>query len=201
MSYMGEVHSYSDEEILKTIKEIVGKVVLMEPDEIEDEASLVDDIGMESIDFLDVAFRLEETFGISLPRQGFTQRFVDKLGPDALSKDGKISAQGVNLLRMGFPEVDPARIQEGMREGEVFYLVSAKTYLNLVKRGLTIAQWKPLQCDKCQGTDLRQADKEKIDFPDGDFPLGPVFLCASCNNMLLPPEFDQDIFDMFMQAS
>ncbi len=201
MSYMGEVESHTDAAILQTIKEIVAKVVLMEPDEIDDEASLVDDIGMESIDFLDVAFRLEETFGISLPRQGFTQRFVDKLGPDALSVDGKISSQGVKLLRLGFPEVDPARIHEGMREGEVFYLVSAKTYLNLVKRGLEIAQWKPAQCDKCQGTDLSEVDKEKVEFPDGDFPLGPVFVCASCNNMLLPPEFDQDIFDQFMQAS
>ena len=102
---MVEVKTYSDGEILQTIKEIVGKVVLMEPDEISDEASLVDDIGMESIDFLDVAFRLEETFGISLPRQGFIERFVDKLGPDALVSDGKISSQGVTLLRIGFPEV------------------------------------------------------------------------------------------------
>lgn len=198
---MVEVKLYSDEEILQTIKEIIGKIVLMSPDEIPDDASLVDDIGMESIDFLDVAFRLEETFGISLPRQDFIQRFVDKLGPDALSMDGKISPQGVRLIRLGFPEVDPARIHEGMREGEVFYLVSAKTYLNLVKRGLEIAQWKPDQCDKCHGTDLAQADKEKIEFPDGDFPLGPVFVCASCNNMLLPPEFDQKVLDQFMQSS
>jgi len=197
---MVEVKSYSDEEILQTIKEIIGKVVLMSPDEIADDASLVDDIGMESIDFLDVAFRLEEYYGISLPRQDFIQRFVSKLGPGVLSMDGKISAQGVKLLRLGFPEVDPARIHEGMREGEVFFLVSAKTYLNLVKRGLAIAQWKPEQCDQCQGKDLRQADKEKLDFPDGDFPLGPVFVCASCNNMQLPPEFDQYVFDQFKQT-
>ena len=198
---MVEVKSYSDEEVLQKIKEIIGKVVLMSPDEISDDASLVDDIGMESIDFLDVAFRLEETFGISLPRQDFVQRFVDKLGPGVLSNEGKISPQGVNLLRMGFPEVDPALIHEGMKEGEVFYLVSAKTYLNLVKRGLEIAQWKPEQCDKCQGTDLSEADKEKMEFPDGAFPLGPVFVCKSCNNVMLPPEFDQNILDQFMQAS
>ncbi len=195
---MGEVKSYSDEEILQKIKEITGKVVLMSPDEISDEASLVDDIGMESIDFLDVAFRLEETFGISLPRQDFVQRFVDKLGPGVLSRDGKISPEGVELLRLGFPEVDPDRIHEGMSESEVFYLVSAKTYLNLVKRGLKIAHYKPEQCDQCRGTDLHQADKEKLEFPDGNFPLGPVFVCASCNNMMLPPEFDQDVSDQFM---
>lgn len=200
---MGEVKAYSDEEILRTIKEIIGKVVLMSPDEISDEASLVDDVGMESIDFLDVAFRLEETYGISLPRQDFIQRFVDKLGPGVLSRDGKISPQGVKLLRLGFPEVDPGRIHEGMKENEVFYLVSAKTYLNLVKRGLAVAQWKPAQCDQCRGTDLSPADKEKLEFPDGKFPLGPVYVCASCSNMMLPPEFDQDVLDqfMFMQAS
>jgi len=198
---MVEAKSYSDEHILQEIKEIIGKVVLMSPDEISDDASLVDDIGMESIDFLDVAFRLEETFGISLPRQDFVQRFVDKLGPGVLSKDGKISPQGVNLLRLGFPEVDPALIHEGMNEGEVFFLVSAKTYLNLVKRGLEISKWEPAQCNNCQGTDLHQADKDKMEFPDGDYPLGPVFVCASCNNVLLPPDFDQDIFDQYKQAS
>jgi acyl carrier protein len=198
---MLEARSYSDAEILEEIKEIIGKVVLMSPDEISDDASLVDDIGMESIDFLDVAFRLEETFGISLPRQDFVQRFVDRLGPGVLSTEGKISPQGVKLLRLGFPEVDPARIHEGMNEGEVFFLVSAKTYLNLVKRGLEIARWKPQQCDKCQGTDLSEAEKEKLEFPEGSFPLGPVFVCAACNNMMLPPEFDQNILDQFMTES
>jgi len=192
---MVEEKSFSDQEIMTKIKEIIGKIVLMSPDEISDDASFVDDIGMESIDFLDVAFRLEETFGISLPRQGLIQRFADRFGPEELFREGKITEKASLLLKLGFPEVDPSRITEGMREEEVLSLVNAQTYLNLVKRGLEIAQWKPGQCDKCQATDFIPADKEKLEFPGGEVPLGPVFTCESCNNMMVPPEFDEELIN------
>lgn len=192
---MVEEKSFSDEDILNKIKEIIGKLVLMSPDEISDDASFVDDLGMESIDFLDVAFRLEETFGISLPRQGLMQRFVNRFGKDELVNDGKITSKGLMLLRLGFPEVDPSRINEGMTEEEVLSLVNAKTYLNLVKRGLEITNWRPLQCDQCQAKEFSQADKDDLEFPEGDVPLGPVFLCKSCNNLLLPPSFDEEIIN------
>ena len=192
---MVEEKSFSDEEILNKIKEIIGKLVLMSPDEISDDASFVDDLGMESIDFLDVAFRLEETFGISLPRQGLMQRFVNRFGKDELVNDGKITSKGLTLLRLGFPEVDPSRINEGMTEEEVLSLVNAKSYLNLVKRGLEITHWRPQQCDKCQAKEFNPADKDDLEFPEGDVPLGPVFLCKACNNMLLPPSFDEEIIN------
>lgn len=192
---MVEQKSFSDQEIMSKIKEITGKIVLMSPDEISDDASFVDDLGMESIDFLDVAFRLEEAFGISLPRQGLIQRFVDRFGKDGLVKDGKITAMGLRLLKLGFPEVDPSRITDGITEDEVLSLVNAKSYLNLVKRGLEIAHWKPEQCDKCQAKEFSQADKDKLEFPGGEVPLGPVFTCESCNNIMLPPEFDEELIN------
>ena len=192
---MVEEKSFSDEQILNKIKEIIGKLVLMSPDEISDDASFVDDLGMESIDFLDVAFRLEETFGISLPRQGLMQRFVNRFGKNELFKDGKITSKGLTLLRLGFPEADPSRINEGMTEEEVLSLVNAKTYLNLVKRGLVITHWRPEKCNKCQANEFDPADKDDLEFPEGEIPLGPVFLCKSCNNILLPPSFDEEIIN------
>lgn len=192
---MAEEKSFSDNEIMNKIKAIIGKIVLMSPDEISDDASLVDDIGMESIDFLDVAFRLEETFGISLPRQGLIQRFADRFGKDGLVKDRKITPKGLRLLKLGFPEVDPSRMTEGMTEDEVLSLVTIQSYHNQVKRGLEVAHWRPEQCDKCQATELNPADKDKLEFPDGDIPLGPVFVCESCSNILLPPSFDEDLIN------
>jgi acyl carrier protein len=191
---MVEEKSFSDNEIMDKIKEIAGKIVLMSPGEIADDASFVDDLGMESIDFLDIAFRLEESFGISLPRQGLVQRFVDRFGKDELVNDGKITPKGLKLLKLGFPEADSSRITEGMTEEEVISLVTAQTYLNLVKRGLEVAIWKPEQCDKCQATAFKPADIYELELPEGDVPLGPVFLCESCDNILLPPSFDEEIF-------
>jgi len=183
--------SFSDEEILDKVKEIIATILMQDSTEIPSDASLVDELGLESIDFLDISFRLEETFGIAISRKNPIQRLAAAIGEDELLQQGKLTQKGVKLLRLSFPEVDPARIDEDMQEGEVPSLITARTYVNVVKHGLELARWRPDKCEKCGAADFIAGDKDKLDFTDNIVPLGPVFLCKSCEHMMIAPTFDE----------
>lgn len=184
---------FSDQEIRVAIKETIGKILMIEPGQIADNALLKDDLGMDSIDFLDVNFRLEEAFGIVLPPKNPIQRFTDSMGRDQFINDGAITSKGVRFLELLFPGVAPEKLQNILSTG-IMSLVSIQTYVNLVKRCLEISQWKPEACGYCQSKNVRPIEKEQLDLAENhDMPIGPVYFCDACQKILYPPVFDEQI--------
>jgi acyl carrier protein len=97
---------------MATANEINGKVasVLVEALNVEDHeikpaASLQGDLGAESIDFLDIVFRLEREFAIKIPRG---ELFPDSIfqGDPEFVKEGKVTDQGMRELRWRMPYAD-----------------------------------------------------------------------------------------------
>jgi acyl carrier protein len=90
----------------KEINERVNNVVLqtlnVESDEITESAHLINDLGAESIDLLDMTFRLEREFGIKIPRDELFPETVFRENPEYI-KDGKITDEGVKRLREALP--------------------------------------------------------------------------------------------------
>ncbi len=187
------LNSYSDEEIVAKVKEITGDILAMESDGISSNSSLIDDLGMESIDFLDLAIRLEETFNVFVPRRPPLQRMTAVFGKEKLVQEGKLTQLGVRLLKLALPEVDQGRISKDTLEEDIPSFMTPQTYVNVVKRGLELALWQPEECEKCGSKNFTPADKNKLEFPDGNVPPGPVFLCSSCNNMIIAPSPDDEL--------
>jgi len=73
-------------------------------DQVTLESSLVKDLGAESIDFLDVVFRLEKTFGIKIPRGDLFPENL--LTNPAFVKDGRITPAGLSELKKKLSHVD-----------------------------------------------------------------------------------------------
>lgn len=186
-------NSYSDEEILAGVKGIIGEILAMESDEVSASSSLADDLGMESIDFLDLAIRLEETFNVSIPRRPPLQRMAAAFGKEKFIREGKLTQTGARLLKLALPEAE-SQIYEGMTEGDTPSLITVQTYINVIKRGLEIVNWHPEECPKCGSKDFTLADKDKLEFPKGEVPPGPVFLCNSCCHMIIAPSFDEQLY-------
>jgi acyl carrier protein len=93
-------------------KEIYGKVtnVLVEAlsvdeSEITPPATLQGDLGAESIDFLDIVFRLEREFAIKIPRGELFPDSVFQGDPDFV-QDGKVTDKGMGELRLRMPYAD-----------------------------------------------------------------------------------------------
>ena len=59
----------SEEDIFSKVQESLVDALGVDDDEVTGDATLVGDLGAESIDFLDIVFKLEKAFGITIPRE------------------------------------------------------------------------------------------------------------------------------------
>jgi len=92
------------EEIFEKIQTALIDALGVDDDEVTPEATLVGDLGAESIDFLDIVFRLEKTFKISIPRGELFPE--DVLTNAQYIQDGKITEAGIAELRKRMPFAD-----------------------------------------------------------------------------------------------
>jgi len=96
----------SNEELFNKIRAALVDALGVDEDEVTPEATLVGDLGAESIDFLDIVFRLEKTFDIKIPRGELFPE--DILTSAQYVQQGKLTAEGLGELkkRMPFANLD-----------------------------------------------------------------------------------------------
>jgi len=92
------------QQVLEKVKDCIAKALETDAADIKAEAKLMADLGAESIDFLDIVFRLEKAFKIKIPRDDL---FPEKVLTDArYVKSGRITEEGLALLKTKMPKVD-----------------------------------------------------------------------------------------------
>ena len=126
-------------------EEIYGKVtqVLMESLNVDESdvtptATLQGDLGAESIDFLDIVFRLEREFGIKIPRGELFPESVFQGDPDFV-RDGRVTEQGMGELRSRMPYADLSALDQDRR-------LTAVPDLFTVGLVVRYVEWKLGQC-------------------------------------------------------
>ncbi len=91
-------------EIIKQVKTIIAQALRVDEAKVTPDASLIRDLGAESIDFLDIVFRLEKAFKIKIPKG---ELFPEKLLTDArFVKAGQVTAEGIQELKNRMPSLD-----------------------------------------------------------------------------------------------
>ena len=95
----------SRDEIFEKVQETLIDALGVDDDEVTPEATLSGDLGAESIDFLDIVFRLEKAFDIKIPRGDL---FPENLAAadSGFIQDGKVTEAGLNELRAKMPHAD-----------------------------------------------------------------------------------------------
>jgi len=89
------------EEVFSKIQEALVDALGVDEDEVTPEATLVGDLGAESIDFLDIVFRLEKSFDIKIPRG---ELFPEDILTNAeYIQDGRVTEAGLAELRRRMP--------------------------------------------------------------------------------------------------
>lgn len=118
-------------EILKTVRAIISQALKADESKVNTHSSLIKDLGAESIDFLDIVFRLEKSFKIKIPKG---ELFPEKILTDAqFVKDGRVTASGLEELKRRIPN---ARWDEFTKNpmvgnlGEVFTVGMIVDYLS-----------------------------------------------------------------------
>ena len=98
-----------DPEIFAKVKEALIDALGVDDDEVTEEATMVGDLGAESIDFLDIVFKLEKSFDITIPRE---ELFPDGILTNAdYVADGKLTPEGVAQLKERMPFADLAKFE------------------------------------------------------------------------------------------
>ena len=123
--------------IYEKVKESVVEALGIDDDEVTPNALLFDDLGAESLDLLDIVFRLEKEFGIKIPRGGIQADALsaegENLTEEDLVVDGVLTPLGIEKLKTSMPELDPARITEGFRADDIATLFTVQTFVNITK--------------------------------------------------------------------
>lgn len=128
-----------DEKVIyEKVKESVVEALGVDDDEVTPDAVLFDDLGAESLDLLDIVFRLEKEFSIKIPRGGIQADALsgegENLKEEDLVQDGVLTPLGIEKLKIAMPEVDPSRITEGFRVDDIATLFTVQTFVSITKK-------------------------------------------------------------------
>ena len=97
------------QEVYEKIQEALIEALGVDEEEVIPEATMVGDLGAESIDFLDIVFRLEKAFNIEIPR---AELFPEDILTNAeYIQDGKVNDAGVAELKKRMPFADLAKFE------------------------------------------------------------------------------------------
>ncbi len=93
------------DEIYEKVSATLVEALNVDEDDVKPEATLQGDLGAESIDFLDIVFRLEREFGIKIPRGELFPESIFQGDPDFV-QNGKVTDKGIAELRARMPFAD-----------------------------------------------------------------------------------------------
>jgi acyl carrier protein len=116
--------------VAKTIADALG----CDLEEVKPDASLINDLGAESIDFLDLVFRLERSFKVKIPRGKIIEDARGDLPEAAFEQKGVVTEAGLGTLRSFLSEVPADRIQAPLKVADVPRLFTPETFAKLVIR-------------------------------------------------------------------
>lgn len=91
----------SQDEIFEKVQEALVDALGVDDDEVTRDATLVGDLGAESIDFLDIVFKLEKSFDITIPREELSPE--DILTNSQYVQDGVVTDEGMAELKRRMP--------------------------------------------------------------------------------------------------
>jgi len=101
-------------EIYGKVGKVLAEALNVDEDEITPEATLQGNLGAESIDFLDIMFRLERAFGIQIPRDELFPESVFDGDPEFVV-EGKVTDKGLAELRRRMPYADFRKLERDRR--------------------------------------------------------------------------------------
>jgi len=101
----------SQDEIFQKVSATLVDALNVEEDEITPSSRLQGDLGAESIDFLDIVFRLEREFGIKIPRNELFPESIFQGDPDFVL-NGKVTQRGLDELRQRMPFADLSKFEQ-----------------------------------------------------------------------------------------
>jgi acyl carrier protein len=128
----------SRDEIVQKVQEVLVDALGVDDDEVTLEATLMGDLGAESIDFLDIVFRLEKVFGIKIPREELFPA-ENLMTNSEFIHNGKLTDKGLAELREKMPHTDLSEFEKNPDINKLADLFTVGAIVNYINNKLNAA--------------------------------------------------------------
>jgi acyl carrier protein len=125
-----------NEKIFEDLKPLLVEVLGVAPETIRLESVLVSDLGAESIDLLDLSFRIEEKFEVRIEANEIERDAIQRLPGGLYEQDGRLTEAAVGEIRKSLPGLDPGKFPNGVRKMDLPSLLTVSFFVLLVARKL-----------------------------------------------------------------
>ena len=124
------------ENIREVMRGLVADSLALKVDDVKPESRLTDDLGADSLDFIDIIFLIEKKFGIKVREGEFD--FVSRLdfSSPAVMRQGYLTAEAIEKLKERLPALNQVPDPTKVTPAKLFSLISVETLCLLVERKL-----------------------------------------------------------------
>jgi len=123
------------DEIYAKVRTALVDALGVDEDEVTPASSLTRDLGAESIDFLDISFRLEQVFGFKIA-QG--ELFPENASTDPeYVQEGKVTAKGIAAMKARLPHADFTEFEKDPQLSKVASVFTVDGLVRFVEQKLT----------------------------------------------------------------
>jgi acyl carrier protein len=112
----------------------VAAVVDTDPSNVHEGDRILEDLGADSLDLLDLVFQLEQRFKIKISPRDIERRAQKELGGIPLEVEGVYTPEAIEQLRRAMPEVPREELSEGLRSADLPRSFRVATFVRLVTR-------------------------------------------------------------------
>jgi acyl carrier protein len=118
--------------IYPSVAETIADALGCDLADVRPDVSLIEDLGAESIDFLDMVFRLERAHKVKIPRGKIVENARGTLTEAEFEQKGLVSDAGLVQLKAYLSEVPPERFRVPMKVKDIPRLFTPETFCKLV---------------------------------------------------------------------
>ena len=130
----------TETEVFERLLPLVREVTGARADQVAMTSNLMEDLGAESIDLLDLSFLIEETFGITIEADEFERRASDNIPGGQYEQDGYLTPEAIEELKKALPEVPEGKLRPGLKKIEVPSVLNVAVFVHLIQRKVALKQ-------------------------------------------------------------
>jgi len=129
----------TEQDVLDKLLPLIEEVTAVPPERITMESGLMEDLGAESLDLLDLSFLVEETFGVTLAPDEFEQRISARIPGGVYQRNGYLTDEALEELKAALPEVPPEKLAPPLARVALPGVLNVAVFVHVVQRKLAEA--------------------------------------------------------------
>ena len=130
----------TEQEIFDKLVPLVREVTGARQDQVTMQSGLVEDLGAESLDLLDLMFLIEESFAITIEANEFERQAVAQLDGAPYEQNGFLTEAALVELRKALPEIPPDKLSHPLPKQVLPRILNVAVFVHIIERKIVLAE-------------------------------------------------------------